>query len=293
MYYGSQLMNHSEGLPQLSIVGQLGGELGNYLCRIGHAFVIWRKLQNNHPQFDYRIVLRHGSKREWPGKFLRVKPDIDRCFPVLRKFDLGQANVPEFDSRLEEQEKLGWMQDFSKINQNPSSVLPALANFTQIATNFRQDTGQSAISMPFLLSDSYVGFSGFIEYADEYYEELRRIFEIDEKIEACCALRPDPDETVFVSSHHDVTSELLKLFTVQSNHISSKATRWYLLTVYFSRSTIETFRLNYPSVPYPLGWKKWVRIKRHMIYWDIYKQGTRWRSFLALVLKRSSRTLMP
>jgi hypothetical protein len=190
--------DHGE-MPPTSIICQLSGELGNNLSKFGHAYAIWKLLKQNYPQYDYKIVLRHQLRPKWTN----AKKDIDNCFPVLRKFDFSAGNSPEFDTRLAEQQTQGWMNDFNKINESPQAALRALANFSNIVSTLRQDTGESPISMPFLLSDSFVtSLSNFIEYADDYYDELRHVFKFNERSDVCCALRPDPDESVFVSSPH-------------------------------------------------------------------------------------------
>ena len=203
----------------LSIVCQLSGEFGNNIGKFVHAYVLWLKLtraaattkqgSNTTEQFTYRIILRHQLHPKW----VRGRDDAQLCFPTsLGRFDFTLGNGPDFDVLKAEQTKLQWMELFAGVNLSSEHVQGALENFTRIAAAKRQQDRvnsnhqdrhisegltETSISLPFLWSETLVYHPTFVEFVDEYYHEIRGLLRFDEQ--ACCALKPFPDESVFVS----------------------------------------------------------------------------------------------
>jgi hypothetical protein len=222
----------------LSIVCQLSGEFGNNIGKFVHAYVLWRKLTQaratptRHQSFqrsnttdnknattlpfNYRIILRHQLR----GKWVRGRDDARLCFPSsLGRFDFELGNGPDFDARLAQQTQRQWMEQFQGVNIDPKHVQGALDNFTRITTAQRLIDGanfarlknksnssiHSLVSLPFLLSSTMAGPPNFAEFVDDYYHGIRRLLQFDEQ--ACCALKPDPDESVFVSESTGTTAK--------------------------------------------------------------------------------------
>jgi hypothetical protein len=217
---------------RLTIVCQLSGELGNNIGKFVHSLVLWMKLTqqqqqlqplpkrpnanfSNVPTYNFHIALRHAPYRTW----VRGHHDAKQCFSSsLGRFDFSEAYNSHYDDQLVEQNERHWTELLAGINIAPQAVQEALDNFIRIATAVRQSSedkkestvtstvsknsdapeeADSPISLPFLRTDAMVGFPDFAEFVDEYYYEIRQFLQFN--MEACCALLPDPDESVFVS----------------------------------------------------------------------------------------------
>ena len=203
----------------LAIVCQLSGELGNNIGKFVHAYVLWLKLtraarqptqdqHSSHGQegaetFSYHVVLRHAPYHVWT----RAQRDAQQCFQSsLGRFNFSLGNGPDFDARVAEQKAAGWMELFDGVNTAPEDVDGALENFVQVAAVMQQnislidkmqdDLSDSPISLPYLWSDTMAIHPDFVEFVDDNYHEIRSLLHFDE---ACCAEKPFPDESVFVS----------------------------------------------------------------------------------------------
>jgi hypothetical protein len=221
----------------LTIVCQLSGELGNNIGKFVHSLVLWMKLTRQQqlqqlpkrpnanssdvPTFTFHIALRHAPYSNW----VQGHRDAKQCFSSsLGRLNFSEAYNSHYDKRAVEQNDLHWTQLFAGINVAPHAVQEALDNFIRIATDVRHQTREdekettvtsmvtnnsgtaekadSPISLPFLGADTLVGFPSFAEFVDEYYYEIRQFLQFD--MEACCALLPEPDESVFVSKNTSV-----------------------------------------------------------------------------------------
>ena len=206
--------SNSTSSISLGIVCQLSGELGNNLGKFVHAYVLWLKLtqaarqldskSNGTLPFHYHIILRHAPYHVWT----RGRNDAKQCFPTsLGLFNFKLGNRPEVDVLLAEQQSLGWMDMLDGVNESPNHVDHALKQFVKIASDSRQSDARrrdqdnavlanSPVGLPFLWSETMAVHPNFVEFVDEYYHDIRNLLEFNED---CCAQRPFPDESVFVS----------------------------------------------------------------------------------------------
>jgi hypothetical protein len=142
----------------------------------------------------------------------------------LRQFNFSQGNTPEYDqSLLRQKEMLGDLHENALHVKRTDTLdiersLLSLNNVRRWTNFTNAKHGDSPnISFPFLVVEA---FSMFDVLVDKYYDEFRRLFDFDEG--ACCKLKPDPDESVFVSATSDFqTWMFLVVFVTLRNCVSS------------------------------------------------------------------------
>ena len=179
----------------LCFIAQLSGEMGNNLGKLAHGYGLAWWLQEEYGLMNSTIVLRH---QEGHNKWLRARAGLQKCFPNTRSWDFETGNTPEFLSRQTQQaEWLGSKFAEAPPGKDKDEVDQFLQEFLQLLRheNAKPAEGSSStISLPFLYANSFVMLSTFM---DRYYDNYRQLFSFDDT--ACCKLKPDPDESVFVS----------------------------------------------------------------------------------------------
>eukprot|EP00546_Thalassionema_frauenfeldii_P016323 CAMPEP_0178896888 /NCGR_PEP_ID=MMETSP0786-20121207/1435_1 /TAXON_ID=186022 /ORGANISM="Thalassionema frauenfeldii, Strain CCMP 1798" /LENGTH=351 /DNA_ID=CAMNT_0020567365 /DNA_START=105 /DNA_END=1160 /DNA_ORIENTATION=+ len=84
--------------PKITIVIQLGGEMGNHLSRIAFGYALHWILQEDY-QMTSEIVLRHQDNSKW----MRTQYFMQTCFPKLQAMNFSQGNTPELDQKWQQQ----------------------------------------------------------------------------------------------------------------------------------------------------------------------------------------------
>ena len=175
-----------------TIVCQLKGEMANnlsFLCQASIISLLLKDLQG----INAKIVLRSQQERRiWAN----VRDGIQKCFPYWRNYNFEGANTDEFDSKLTEMQTNHSLEAEILLNEinKPGKMLQSLQYAANRTYHFQKG---DTISMPFIYSQKMTGpHSSLI---DTYYQEIRHDWFRFER-EACCNLKPDPDESVFVSS---------------------------------------------------------------------------------------------
>ena len=85
------------------------------------------------------------------------------------------------------------LQSFAAMTKNASWTEPVVMNVADSGGD-NASSNSTTISMPFLYADLISQTDIFV---DKFYEDLTSYLRFD--YENCCKLRPDPDESVFVS----------------------------------------------------------------------------------------------
>ena len=147
-------------------------------------------------------MLQHENSKKWT----RGRDSVQQCFPTFRdwEFETDAYHTDYFRERGKV--AMAWMgkgnmKKLGKIN-TPNTVsdvdqaLTLFADKTALAmqTLSEENSDNHTITVPYLRSDilmhSYM-------YIDKYYDDLREYMQFD--YDNCCKLKPDPDESVFVS----------------------------------------------------------------------------------------------
>jgi hypothetical protein len=179
-----------------TIVVYLHGEKGNHLMLFAQALVV-KMLAAEEYGISTELVLRHQIASKWT----RARDSIKECFPKLRHFDFAAANTVAFDELAEEQAQQlkaremdrMMLEDNSRYSMDAklSSWKSLLLESPQHDVNLTADT----VSFPYFTVKQHCGHS----LVDRYLDQIRSFLEFDSK--ACCSLLPEPDESVFVSTH--------------------------------------------------------------------------------------------
>lgn len=184
-----------------TIVIQLVNQLGNNLAGIaaGRGLQLWL---NDEYGIDAELVLRHAT---FSRKLRDTMIEAHQCFPNLRQFNFTQGNTPEYDQSLSRQMALLGEQLADALHvKHPAtsefekslSTLNMVRQWKNLTANLTENGyNPYSFNIPFLLVDVFARFDVLV---DKYYDDFRRWFEFD--VEACCKLKPDPDESVFVSA---------------------------------------------------------------------------------------------
>jgi hypothetical protein len=195
----------------ISIVVQLSGEMGNNLHKIAMGRAI-QHLAKDRYDIETVLVLQ---RQERGSKWVSARRDIQDCFPNLRSLDFELGNGPEFVQRSQQQQEwlgpegtqLLQIQDHSNTTATRIKVDRALEflhglleakhekKWPQSVMEVEEDSNANNISLPFLYSQAFVDF----HFIDRYYSDFLQLFTLDEA--SCCSsiIRPDADESVFVS----------------------------------------------------------------------------------------------
>jgi hypothetical protein len=192
--------------PDASIMVQLNGELGNHLSGIAQAFGLQKALERDHG-LHVNLVLNRTDNKYKNYRWTKPKPreELETCFPNLRGMDFQQGRGSEATLRAEQQQN--WLSAkqinmLRRINRhqgigNKEALLQEGLEYylKLLADPTRPSVPENAtITVPFLSSTTLS--STFV--VDHYYDEIRDFVTFDD--EACCAMVPDPDESVFVST---------------------------------------------------------------------------------------------
>jgi hypothetical protein len=140
-----------------------------------------------------------------PGSSISSDTDIEMweaaqdtfraCFPKLSGYTVKQANNETFLSRKKEQAK--FKLSLSGVNSKDASRFEsALLGFVTFTSRRPLQHENSTITLPFIHSTA---MSSLDFVMDRYVDDIRDLFQLDQAKAACCSLKPDPDETVFVS----------------------------------------------------------------------------------------------
>lgn len=188
-----------------TIVIELINQLGNHLAGIaaGRGLQLWLKEEYG---IDTVLLLRNSKLSR---KLKDTAIEVHQCFPNLRQLNFTQGNSLRYDQTLSRQIELlgGLHQKVLHVKSTGTSdLLRSLSTLSNVRkwnnlTIDRKDDEEESngITIPFLLVEV---FSMFDILIDKYYEEFRRLFEFD--AEACCKLKPEPDESVFVSGNCEI-----------------------------------------------------------------------------------------
>jgi hypothetical protein len=184
---------------RITFVCDMSYEMGNILSHLAYCLTLALWMERDHGVMS-NLVLRHNGKEGtgWESS----RDDILACFPRLSGADFSlartQAFVDEFELRTAEQERDGL--NLTGINRgNLSRVEEYLVEVARRAKagGIRPAAPNGSITLPFLAAKRMLSRrEGSL--LDRYYDEIRDLFAFDDSDGSCCALRPDPDETVFV-----------------------------------------------------------------------------------------------
>ena len=222
-----------EQQPEIVILVQLSGELGNHLSKLayGRALQLW--LQEEYGIAQSRLVLRHQGKR-YVYKWEKTHSDLQRCFPWTRSLNFTQGNdepiyqdfVKTYSTTTRTEtysskDRTSSNQFFGGINSpNANVVAQTLQTAVQVYRQEQQQQRQQGqhgrqygpLAPIILYSTEFVHGNHF--FLERYYGEFRHIFRMSTE---CCPLSssrphsaaaatltsnsvlPDRDETVVVS----------------------------------------------------------------------------------------------
>lgn len=108
-----------------------------------------------------------------------------------------EANTDAFPSWNKQQAELNL--SLSGVNSRSSSRFErALHTFVNYTSHHPLHRRNSTVSFPFIYSTFMASYDFVV---DRYLDGIRDLFELDQAKAACCSLKPDPDETVFVSAY--------------------------------------------------------------------------------------------
>jgi hypothetical protein len=179
----------------VTFVVHLGGELGNHLTYLARGMGLVEMAKQ-----EYGLSTKLVLKQQGSSKANRTKQILQRCFPHFRSIDFELGNSEEYDRRKEQQRRNQWTianQDIlDGVNGNRSQVHAAMQHTRFLARSPSKPTIGSDANITLPLVESIVMDEHL--FLDEYYDEIRQAFSIDEDV--CCRQLPDPDETVFVST---------------------------------------------------------------------------------------------
>lgn len=188
----------------ISIVVQLSGEFGNHLSKVAFGIVIQQILWQRY-EIRSHLVFQH---QEQGSKWLSPRRDLQTCFPYFRSMDFQAGNTETFRKQQKEQQQWLGAKNASKLvfENLISSAMVAerLSYLVELLTSMNKKgknvtasgdlSSSSTVSLPFIHAQSFVGW----EYIDLYYDDIKRMFALDEQ--ACCKAFPHPDEHVYVSA---------------------------------------------------------------------------------------------
>ena len=209
----SKAENETDSVLQLDLLVLLSGELGNNLGKIATAKVLeWMA----HDKLSTKRKLNPRFVTQGLRKSKSSRAELQTCFPSSFK----NTNLAEFDARdnsyfqfvIANQTKLLrelWNDQSAErllqVNHNNitrmQEQLNLLLETVQLMKQHESPVitsnvsrldfmGRPTLSSPFLIADSMAS----IEIVDDYYERIREYFKFDD--EACCNMRPYPDEAV-------------------------------------------------------------------------------------------------
>jgi hypothetical protein len=206
-------VNYNSSLPDATLIIQMKGEMGNNLQKLayGYGLSLWLSRKFG---ITPNLVVRHLPKK---AKWTNARDDIHKCFPNLRKYDFEQGNHKEF--KLRRTQQADWLQKYHANTshflqlvvqgESAEEIEKGLAYFHQLATSSQPEKPtikdpKANITIPHL----WIGNRPMSQlFIDNYIEEYRMFFRFDE--DACCAQRPEPDESVF--HFRQFATELQKL----------------------------------------------------------------------------------
>ena len=208
---------HNTTTTNATIVVFLSGEMGNHLSILAKALCVQLMAQREY-NITATLIFRHQLHPKWT----RARNDLERCFPKLREYNFSAANNNAFDEYAREQDRIlihgGWDPAKLKLNSdfdNTMSVQNALAYWKHILNSSSSiptinDTLQ--VTFPFLSVAVWCP----LDMLDQHLDEIRDFFQFDTS--SCCRLRPDLDESVFVSAAIDACCTFSNLQHSQSMH---------------------------------------------------------------------------
>jgi hypothetical protein len=234
----------TEGPKNVTIVCEMSGELGNHLGHFARCRGIALWLQQEHNVSSHQAVrFRRTTDIEmWEA----AQDTIRACFPKLSGYTVEQANNETFLSRKKEQAKLKL--SLSGVDSKDASRFEsALLGFVNYTSRRPLQHENSTITLPFIHSTA---MSSLDFVMDRYVDDIRDLLELDQAKAACCSLKPDPDETVFVS---DTIVLLFQRRPLKLSHVEARRC---------SHSTFETLERSFPIVRENSGFRSLDRSKR-------------------------------
>jgi hypothetical protein len=202
-----------------TIVLQLRGEMGNHMGVLAQGKALQLALRDAYGLTASLVIRPETSKKKEKkrdgrvsSQFNRVRDELRRCFPTVKVELSGGFTYDLSEYSLRQQQQEAWlsrdeiknMRAFDtpkkairmlRIFRKPEHVKNGLELFHQLWNQTLKPPlpDNATISIPFLYTSEWPTF-----LQDRYYDEIRRLFTLDEK--ACCKEVPDPDESVFVRS---------------------------------------------------------------------------------------------
>mmetsp|Transcript_12310 Transcript_12310/g.18055 ORF Transcript_12310/g.18055 Transcript_12310/m.18055 type:complete len:387 (+) Transcript_12310:96-1256(+) len=176
--------------PTITIVVQLGGEMGNHLSRIAFGYALKWILRDDYHIPSSRIILRHQDNSKWS----KTQQSMQRCFPNLRKLDFSKGNTNEFDQRWKQQEGLlgknnsasllhypqgTFCDDAHCIHSHMKELLAVLRRTNKSSWTMPKN---ATITLPFIFAGQCPQAIGYIN--DRYNERFRALFQLDP---SCCS----------------------------------------------------------------------------------------------------------
>jgi hypothetical protein len=198
----ADLFDSESPTGRITFICDMACEMGNMLSHLAYCAVLALWMGRDRGVMT-KLVLRHKGREGGPWESSR--DDILECFPSLSGADFSLARTrefaDEFERRSEVQERSGLI--LTGINQNDLSlvegVLREVSRRAEVGV-VQPASSNGSITLPFMTAKRMLALDGGF-LLDRYYDEIRALFAYnDSSGSSCCALRPDPDETVFVRS---------------------------------------------------------------------------------------------
>jgi hypothetical protein len=193
----------------ITLVAHLRGEMGNNLSVLAHAYAVKLSIERAFPDISITLVGQHQDAPKWRS----AARNLQTCFPSLRDFQFN-GGMWNDEYRIRLQQQTTWLRAGQKKDETKHNLLHVdescsrqglcwreaagfLQNLLQQQTEnpgvaVIQEPPNANVSLPFLTSNR---MSILDVLVDEFYDEIRQWFKLDEA--ACCKERPDKDETVF------------------------------------------------------------------------------------------------
>ena len=212
--------NISHSIPTTTVAAlngtiscEVSAQLANHLGYLSYCLALSARLKHAHGlNTDLFVVQRESASKQQK----RVRGEIQNCFPNLRRYYdpyMDRNHFSPFKAKLNAMFPEGKHPFFDvQKKEDPAVVENTLslfkntfANMTaaNIANNSADDNLETAssrnsvsISMPFLPVRKMVTIDF---YLDKFHDQNRQNFQFDLANTDCCKLKPDPDESVFVS----------------------------------------------------------------------------------------------
>ena len=197
-----------------TIVVHLSGEMGNHLSILAKALVVKLVAAERHG-ITAEIKLRHQPHPKW----VKGRDAIQKCFPNLQNFNFTAANTDAFNDFSIEQDRLlvqnNW--DPAKLRldsdlDDRNAIGDALSYWKRIIESpfsFEINVNASVpVAFPFLTVASWCP----LDMLDLYLSQIRSFLEFDKA--ACCRIKPDPDESVFVRATCSMHARSLVLLVI-------------------------------------------------------------------------------